>query len=71
MIQNRFRGLGIALVTPFRHDGSIDFDALNRLVEYQIRGGADFLCIMGTTAETPTLTKQEKQQLSLLSHRKL
>ena len=63
MIQNRFRGLGIALVTPFRHDGSIDFDALNRLVEYQIRGGADFLCIMGTTAETPTLTKQEKQQL--------
>ncbi|MBQ4002588.1 MAG: 4-hydroxy-tetrahydrodipicolinate synthase [Bacteroidaceae bacterium] len=63
MIQNRFRGLGIALITPFKTDGSIDWDALNRLVEYQIRGGADFLCIMGTTAETPTLTQEEKKQL--------
>ena len=63
MIQNRFRGLGIALITPFKADGSIDWDALNRLVEYQIRGGADFLCIMGTTAETPTLTQEEKKQL--------
>lgn len=63
MIQNRFRGLGIALITPFLTDGSIDWDALDRLVEYQIRGGADFLCIMGTTAETPTLTSEEKSQL--------
>ena len=63
MIHNRFRGLGIALVTPFRSDGSIDFDALSRLVEYQIKGGADFLCIMGTTAETPTLSRDEKHQL--------
>ena len=63
MIQNRFRGLGIALITPFKADGSIDWDALNRLVEYQIRGGADFLCIMGTTAETPTLTQEEKKPL--------
>ncbi len=63
MASNRFRGLGIALVTPFKSDGSIDFDALNHLVEYQIKGGADFLCIMGTTAETPTLSKQEKQAL--------
>ena len=63
MVQNRFRGLGIALVTPFCSDGSINFDALNRLVEYQIRGGADFLCIMGTTAETPTLSRQEKLRL--------
>lgn len=63
MVHNIFRGLGIALVTPFRSDGSIDIDALNRLVEYQIKGGADFLCIMGTTAETPTLTSEEKQML--------
>ncbi len=63
MAQNRFRGLGVALVTPFKSDGSIDFDALNRLVEYQIRGGVDFLCIMGTTAETPTLTADEKHRL--------
>ncbi len=63
MAQNKFRGLGIALITPFRADGSIDEQALVRLVEYQIRSGADFLCIMGTTAETPTLTPDEKRWL--------
>lgn len=63
MAQNKFRGLGIALITPFKADSSIDFDALDRLVEYQIKGGADFLCIMGTTAETPTLSRDEKRLL--------
>ena len=63
MAQNKFRGLGIALITPFKGDGSIDFNALNQLVEYQIKGGADFLCIMGTTAETPTLSYKEKALL--------
>jgi len=63
MAQNKFRGLGIALITPFLADGSIDFVALDRLVEYQIKGGADFLCIMGTTAETPTLSREEKRLL--------
>jgi 4-hydroxy-tetrahydrodipicolinate synthase len=60
MAQNKFRGLGIALITPFHADGSIDEEALIRLVEFQIKGGADFLCIMGTTAETPCLTPEEK-----------
>ncbi|MBE6254105.1 MAG: 4-hydroxy-tetrahydrodipicolinate synthase [Prevotella sp.] len=60
MAHNKFRGLGIALITPFRADGSIDEEALIRLVEFQIKGGADFLCIMGTTAETPCLTPEEK-----------
>ena len=63
MAQNKFRGLGVALITPFCADGSIDLDALNRLVEYQIKGGIDFLCIMGTTAETPTLSSEEKRLL--------
>ena len=63
MAQNKFRGLGIALITPFRADGSIDEEALVRLVEFQIKGGADFLCIMGTTAETPTLTPDERHWL--------
>ena len=63
MAVNRFKGLGVALITPFKSDSSIDIDALNRLVEYQIKGGVDFLCIMGTTAETPTLTVEEKQML--------
>ena len=63
MAQNKFRGLGVALITPFCTDGTIDFEALNRLVEYQIKGGVDFLCIMGTTAETPTLSSEEKRLL--------
>lgn len=63
MANNKFRGLGIALITPFAKDGSIDISALDRLVEYQIKGGADFLCIMGTTAETPTLSTEEKAML--------
>ncbi|MCF0198096.1 MAG: 4-hydroxy-tetrahydrodipicolinate synthase [Bacteroidaceae bacterium] len=63
MIRNKFRGLGIALITPFKADGSIDYEALYRLVEYQIANGADFLCIMGTTAETPCLTAEERHHL--------
>ena len=66
MAQNKFKGLGIALVTPFTADGTIDTDALIRLVEYQIKNGADFLCIMGTTAETPCLTADEKRWLKAL-----
>ena len=63
MAHNKFHGLGIAVITPFRADGNIDKDALVRLVEYQLKNGADFLCIMGTTAETPTLTIDEKRWL--------
>ena len=55
-----FKGLGVALVTPFRKDGQIDYDALARIVENLIAGGTDFLCVLGTTAETPTLTSDER-----------
>lgn len=60
MKQNIFRGLGIALITPFKQNNEVDFDALKRLVEYQLANGADFLCILATTGETPCLTKQER-----------
>ena len=63
MAQNKFKGLGIALVTPFKADGSVDYDALVRLLDFQLSHGADFLCILGTTAETPTLTAEEKRQI--------
>ncbi len=63
MAQNKFKGLGIALITPFKSDSSIDYEALLKLVEYQIAGGVDFLCIMGTTAETPCLSAQERREL--------
>jgi len=60
MKQNIFRGLGIALITPFTETGAVDFDALKKLVQYQLDNGADFLAILATTGETPCLTKQEK-----------
>lgn len=63
MAQNKFKGLGIALVTPFKSDGSVDYDALQRLLEFQLSHGADFICLLGTTAETPTLTAEEKQKI--------
>ena len=63
MARNIFKGLGIALITPFSEDGSVDYKSLMRLVEYQLANGADFLCILATTGETPTLTKEEKQKI--------
>lgn len=60
---NPFRGLGVALVTPFHTDGSVDYEALASLIESQITGGIDFLCVLGTTAETPCLAPAEKQQV--------
>ena len=52
--------MGVALVTPFNQDGQIDFDNLARIVENLIEGSVDFLCVLGTTAETPTLTSDER-----------
>ena len=63
MIETRLKGMGIALITPFKEDGSVDYDALLRLVDYQLENGTDFLCVLGTTAETPTLTKEEKEKV--------
>ena len=56
-------GLGVALVTPFKGDGGVDYEALARLVDAQLAGGTDFLCVLGTTAETPTLTADEQRQV--------
>lgn len=63
MVRNIFKGLGIALITPFCQDGSVDYKSLVRLMEYQLDNGADFLCILATTGETPCLTKDEKQKI--------
>lgn len=61
---NPFRGMGVALVTPFTADGRVDFDALSRLIDLHINEGTDFLCILGTTAETPCLTIEEKNTVT-------
>lgn len=63
MINSKLKGMGVALITPFKDDESIDFDALSRIVEYQIKNGTDYLVVCGTTAETPTLTEREKEEV--------
>lgn len=66
MAHNIFKGLGIALITPFTSDGSVDYNALIRIIDYQLDNGADFLCILATTGETPCLTKDEKSAIKTL-----
>lgn len=63
MIRTRLRGMGVALITPFKADESVDYDALMRMVDYLVQNNTDFLCVLGTTAETPTLTEEEKQKI--------
>ena len=60
---NNLKGVGVALVTPFNEDLSIDFDALTRLIEYNIENGTNYLAVLGTTAEVATLSKEEKDQV--------
>lgn len=57
------QGLGVALVTPFKRDKSIDFEALGQLIEYLIGNDCNYLVALGTTGETPTLSAEEKQEL--------
>ncbi len=57
----KFIGTGVALITPFKKDFSVDVDALQRIVEYNISGGVDYLVVLGTTAEAATLTFEEKE----------
>lgn len=63
MVQTKFTGLGIALITPFKEDESVDYDALGRLLDYQLQNGIDYLVVLGTTAETPTLSEDEKKSI--------
>lgn len=63
MLNTKLVGMGVALITPFKADESIDFDALKKLVEFQIKNGTDYLVVCGTTAETPTLTNEEKEEI--------
>ena len=56
-----FIGTGVALVTPFKKDFSVDVDALTRIVNHVIEGGVEYLVVLGTTAETATLSNEEKE----------
>lgn len=58
-----FTGAGVALVTPFKTNGDVDFEALDTIIENQVAGEMDYLVALGTTAETPTLTTEEKREI--------
>lgn len=61
-LKTQLRGTGVALVTPFKKDLSVDFDALGKVIDAMIAGGVEYLITLGTTGETPTLEKQEKKR---------
>ena len=63
MAQINLKGMGVALITPFNDNQTVDYHALGRLLEFQIQNGTDYLVILGTTAETPTLSADEKKQI--------
>ena len=63
MADINLKGMGVALVTPFKEDESVDYEALDRLVDYQLQNGTDYFVVLGTTAETPTLTEEEKARI--------
>ncbi|NTW25727.1 MAG: 4-hydroxy-tetrahydrodipicolinate synthase, partial [Lentimicrobium sp.] len=63
-MNTKFKGTGVAIVTPFHKQGTIDFTALERLLEHLVSGGVNYLVVQGTTAETATLTREEKNALA-------
>ncbi|HLI92588.1 MAG TPA: 4-hydroxy-tetrahydrodipicolinate synthase [Puia sp.] len=63
-IRDQLRGTGVALVTPFRSDNSVDFNALEKVIEHVLSGGVEYVVTLGTTGETPTLSKDEKRQIA-------
>ncbi|NGM63867.1 4-hydroxy-tetrahydrodipicolinate synthase [Sphingobacterium sp. SGR-19] len=60
---NELQGAGVALVTPFNTDGTVDYESLGNLIDYQIKEGMDYLVVLGTTGETATLNAEERKQV--------
>jgi len=58
-----FQGTGVAIVTPFTDSGGIDYEGFGRMIDHVINGGVDYIVVMGTTGETPTLSKEERHSL--------
>jgi 4-hydroxy-tetrahydrodipicolinate synthase len=67
-LREQLRGTGVALVTPFQSDLSVDYKALARIIDFVIEGGIEYLVTMGTTGETPTISKEEKKDIVLFTY---
>lgn len=70
-LQKILRGTGVALVTPFKANGEVDLDALGKVIEYVIAGGVEYVVTLGTTGETPTLSKEEKIAIIQFTYEKV
>ena len=70
LLRDTLKGTGVALVTPFTSSGAVDFNALGRVIEYVIKGGIEYLVTLGTTGETPTLSREEKRDIILYTYEK-
>lgn len=70
-VRDLLKGTGVALVTPFKKDGSVDFDSLQKLIDYVITEGVNYVVTLGTTGETPTLTREEKIEIVQFTYEKV
>jgi len=70
-LQKQLKGVGVALVTPFQQNTDVDYDALSRVIDFVIEGGVDYVVTLGTTAETPTLNKEEKKAIISFTYEKV
>ncbi len=70
-LREQLRGTGVALVTPFQKDFSVDYAALGKVLDFVIEGGVDYVVTLGTTGETPTLSKEEKKEIILFTYDKV
>ena len=70
-LRDQLRGTGVALITPFQADTSIDYAALANVIDHVISGGVEYVVTLGTTGETPTLSKEEKKQIAQFTYEKV
>ncbi|HEV2479073.1 MAG TPA: 4-hydroxy-tetrahydrodipicolinate synthase [Puia sp.] len=70
-LRQQLRGTGVAIVTPFQADFSIDYVALDRIIDFVITGGVEYIVTMGTTGETPTISKKEKKTIVEYTYEKV
>jgi 4-hydroxy-tetrahydrodipicolinate synthase len=70
-LRDQLRGTGVALITAFQSDTSVDYPALEKVIDHVIAGGVEYVVTLGTTGETPTLSKEEKKQIALFTYEKV
>jgi 4-hydroxy-tetrahydrodipicolinate synthase len=70
-LREQLRGTGVALITPFQQNFSVDYTALGKVIDFVIEGGVNYVVSLGTTGETPTLSKEEKKEIALFTYDKV